>query len=124
MTIVRFRGGVTSWLQSFTASGDGFRMAFGIRIVTPEAFAAGIASMPTPIADIGDNGWVYHRMWDLIGQGATLESPGVFDRFQVDSKAMRKIQAGYVVVGIMEGEEIGTAVVEWEGNTRLLSKLS
>jgi len=126
LTQVRIRGHVSSWLTGAGAIGDGYRLAFGIRIVSPEAFAVGITAMPTPFTDIGDDGWLYHNTWDVITTTATPVSGELHThRFEIDSKAMRKIpDEGYLTVGVMEGVEIGGVTVEWTGKTRILDKLA
>ena len=124
LTTIRTRGYIQSLLIQGAAVGDGYHLGFGIRIMTPEAFAVGITATPTPFADMGDNGWLYHIMWTLVvGEIAGFVAPSASRLIEIDSKAMRKFPSPHVMVGVMEGVEIGTASVEWSGRVRQLDKL-
>ena len=60
LTIVRIRGEVLVTLDSVSGAGSSLVGAFGIGLATAEAFAAGIASVPTPVSDDDWNGWMWH----------------------------------------------------------------
>ena len=124
LTLVRIRGYISTLLLQAGAAGDGYHLGFGIRLMTPEAVAIGITATPTPLADIGDQGWMYHTMWTLQSPETTLfTAPSAQRTIVIDSKSMRKVPIGYSLVGVIEGVEIGTSTVEWSCNTRLLDKL-
>ena len=61
LTIVRIRGRFMAFLVSATAQLDGFSGAFGIGLVTNQAFAAGGGSVPGPVADDDWDGWMFHQ---------------------------------------------------------------
>ena len=101
-TVVRTRGIATFTPSAFGADSriDG---AFGLGIVSDEAFAAGAASLPRPFDDDDWPGWLVHGYWQsrVEFQSATSE---VFipHTHVIDSKAMRKIGPGETLVWVME----------------------
>ena len=102
-TLVRTRGEFLAYLTSCTNINDGFIGAFGIGLATAAAFGAGIGSLPTPIDEAHWDGWVYHRFFALVspeglslGAGTDVSPIAAVSasvRFEVDSKAMRKMEA-------------------------------
>ncbi len=89
LTIVRSHGLFTAQLDP-TAVNERVMAAFGVIKVSNEAFAAGIASIPSPNAD-ADAEWIVHGyLWVTSGQEAAIVPDGLFDRVRIDSKAMRK----------------------------------
>ena len=120
LTIVRMRGEFIAQLLAPTT--DGFRRcAFGICVVSENAAGVGISAIPTPVTDVAWDGWFVHRMFALIGESA---SPVVTElRYEIDSKAMRKLDESDVVVGVVEvTDEEGTASLKCVLNTRMLIK--
>jgi hypothetical protein len=125
LTLVRTRGAITAQLFTATAPGDGFFMGVGICIVTAEAFTVGTTAIPGPLETMDWDGWLYHRMDHMISQDA---SPAAADklsniRYEVDSKAMRKVGVNDVMAMVVETVEIGTATGEIHGVSRILLKL-
>jgi len=127
-TIVRVRGTASFLLQSAAATAHGFAGAIGFGIVTSEAFAAGIASVPSPVADADWDGWNYHQFFDVRAITATIadgvNAVSVYVRHAIDVKAMRKISSDDVYVGVIDVVEVGTATMVVNVDTRLLLKLS
>ncbi len=128
-TIVRIRGSVQAFLTTASAAGDGFHCAMGIALVTSQAFAAGVASLPHPIDESDWDGWMYHRFFDLHSAFATLVGGFVVNdqssiQFEVDTKAMRKWTENMTVVGVLQSVEQGTASMNMFFDSRLLVKLS
>ena len=122
LTIIRLRGEllVTALMNAAT---DSMRIAMGMILVSDEAFAAGVASIPSPISDIDDD-WMYHQF--MLVQSGVLsgDGQGTEFRFEVDNKAMRKFPGGKTLVAVMEAEsEAGTVVVDVQFNLRGLIKL-
>ena len=103
-TIVRTRGMIsihpTSPDVNVSVAG-----AFGVGLVSAEAFAAGVASVPTPMTDADWGGWmvmepfVYHIDG---GSGSPTEQTIVSLQINVDSKAMRKVEPNSVMIFIAE----------------------
>ena len=89
--------------------------------------------MPDPREDneADWDGWVWHRFFHLrspfvgITAGAQQSAaPSIYQRFEIDSKAMRKWSEGYVLAGVIGTTETGVATMVADINTRLLVKLS
>ena len=134
ITLVRLRGELQIHLLGAALLTNGFHGAFGIGIVKTPAFTAGIVSMPTPLIDEDDEGWLYHRYFSLISGGpiaaataATQEdqvnSTSAALRVEVDSKAMRKLDVGDTIFAAIEVIEINLADLSWSFNSRTLVKL-
>ena len=133
LTIVRVRGELMLWLSSAAASLDGFAGALGIGIVNTQAFLAGAASVPMPITEMDWEGWMYHRIIQLKSGGAIASSASTEQdetnavtaalRLVIDTKAMRKISGEETIFAALEVFEVGTAVLNWSINSRMLSKL-
>ena len=129
LTIVRIRGELLVWLSTVTTVGDGFtKFSAGIGIVNADAFAVGATAIPSPADDDDWPGWMWHHAGaGLIGLETTevgrFPLNGV--RIPIDTKAMRVMKQNEVIVGVVAVEtEIGTSVLRFIGNTRMLSKLS
>ena len=127
-TIVRLRGYCGIYLNSASVVGSGFSGAVGFGIVSLEAFTVGVTAMPGPVDDMEWPGWMFHRFFDLrtitatIGDGVNASACDA--SFEIDSKAMRKIGANEVFVGMIEVTEQTSAQVEIQCDTRMLVKLS
>ena len=134
LTVVRQRGMLTAWIVSATGAGDGFSGAFGIGVATADAIAAGAASVPTPITEQDWDGWMY---WHAI----SVKSAGVIDgtaandgdsinaivaaqRLEIDIKAMRKLDENQALYGALEVTEVGTSILHWQMDSRVLFKLA
>ncbi len=101
-TIVRTRGVITikptSVGSSLTAIG-----AFGVGLVSAEAFAAGVASIPEPFTDSDWGGWMVIQSFAFRWEVATA----VGEQFasvmiDIDSKAMRKVEPNSVMAFVAE----------------------
>ena len=123
-TIIRLRGFFSGTVQAASNLGDGFFGAMGIAVVQTPAFAAGIASVPTPIAEANSDAWLYHKFFDLRS-GLTNDADGS-GRFEVevDSKAMRIMEgAEDSMYAAIETVEIGTFEADFFFDSRVLIKL-
>ena len=125
LTLVRTRGEILLSLDSGTAIDDGYQFAFGLCIVTENAFNAGVASVPTPLTDIAWDGWLFHTQGNLKIASTTIENGlGTTNaRIPIDSKAMRKFKNTDVMVGVLEVVETTTANMRAALESRLLLKL-
>ncbi len=104
---MRTRGEVGIVPQSFAADVT-VGGAFGVCIVSDEAFAAGTASIPRPFDDANWGGWF---MWQsFFGVFEFADATGRVGlnantlRYQVDSKAMRKVGQNETVVLMCESQ--------------------
>ncbi len=126
-TIVRIRGFINIWMTAGTASGDGFMGAFGIGIATADALAAGVAAVPSPLEDEFWDGWMWHSYWDTRVLTATfadgVNAGSVYQRIEIDTKAMRILRDDEVLFGTNDQVESGTATAEYNAESRVLLKL-
>ena len=103
-------------------------MAIGICNVSENASGVGITAVPHPITDMSWDGWLYHALLGpLISLTTTEEGQTglAMIRHEIDSKAMRKLKAQDVTVGVVEvSTEIGTATMTFQARTRILDKLA
>ncbi len=104
-TVIRTRGECVVKPQAITATVS-VSGAFGVGIVTDQAFVAGAGSIPRPFDDAGWDGWF---MWQSFSfENTVIDATGfqsmIGRQYQVDSKAMRKIQAGETMVLMAESQ--------------------
>ena len=77
--------------------------AIGAMVLSDAAIAVGVASLPDPVTDSDDDGWL---MWmpfyqaSASVQGGTVIHTTVAAPYQFDSKAMRRVEEGYSVAFI------------------------
>ena len=120
LTVARIRGRFTMVAQILTALGDGFQGAIGIGIANENAIGVGITAVNLPITDASWDGWLYHQFVSIHrGVTANSDGSGVLD-FEVDTKAMRKMNAGDSLYACIELVEIGTADVDVFFDSRAL----
>ena len=134
LTMIRTRGELLLVLTAATAAQDGFHGAFGLGLVTAQAFTAGAASLPSPLDEKDWDGWYYHRFYSCIAggtvAGATTSSQrnqvnatAAAIRIEVDSKAMRKGSTDMITFAALQSVEIGGATMRFMYNSRELIKL-
>ena len=128
-TITRIRG-YTRWtLTAVTVARGGFRLAVGFGIVSAEAFAAGVASVPSPIGDLDWDGWMFHQFADLHSVTATIadgvNAVGCSIYQEIDVKSQRILESDNVLVAVAEAEnEVGAAAAVLDADSRILIKLA
>ncbi len=126
-TIVRTRGFVQVLLTTATAANNGFQGAFGIGIASTAAIAAGIASVPTPLTEQAWEGWLFWSAFSVKSVTATLadgvNAASAQWNLELDSKAMRKIDADMSLYAAVEVVEKGTATGQLMHDSRMLFKL-
>ena len=129
MTLVRIRGQFLIYVVTADVVNAGFPYAVGMCMVTEDAFAVGVTAIPDPFTDNGWDGWIwYHSGFIFAGSATEDEFVGragsSLERVVVDSKAMRKWPEENVLVGIVGfGTEVGSAIVRFHAETRVLVKL-
>ena len=120
-TIVRTRGAVAIAPQTFGAD-VAISGAFGVGIVSDEAFAAGTASIPRPFDDAGWDGWfVWGSFSEFYEFGSSVGVRRQALQIEVDSKAMRKVSDNETIVLMAESQ---TGALNVAMHLRLLMKLS
>ena len=104
-TIVRIRGQASVKLQTYGADLD-IVGAVGIGLVSDEAFAAGVASMPAPFDDADWGGWMLHRMFSARFEftDATAGVQPASWEYELDSKAMRKVGPNMTLAVIAQSQ--------------------
>ena len=134
ITLIRTRGELLMYLTSAVASLDGFFGAFGIGKATAAALLVGVTAVPTPITEESWDGWLYHRFFSLMAPGPIAVATAAQEqlqvapavsalRFEVDSKAMRKIDVDESFYCAIEVVEVGASSMSWHMNSRMLVKL-
>ena len=104
-TIVRTRGSISIAPQTMVADVD-IQGAFGIGIVSDEAFAAGAASIPGPWTNGDWGGWFVWRPFAfqvefIDGTGSRIVA---WPQLEIDSKGMRKVAANETLVVMAESQ--------------------
>jgi len=120
-TLLRTRGLIRVYLQTASSNGDGYAGAIGFGVVTAKAAAAGVASLPGPMADAGWDGWFVHQFFDVRKSLSIVSNGSGFFESIIDSKAMRKVTDEDVIVVVAEIILSGTATVSVFVTSRLLS---
>ena len=75
--------------------------AFGLAVVSDQAVAVGVTAVPTPITESASDLWYLHK-WILADESSLTDRTRSSTRVTVDSKAMRKVDIGQDIVGVME----------------------
>jgi len=105
-TIVRTRGDI-SIVPAVLSADLEVVGAFGVGVVSAQAFAIGITAIPKPFDDANWDGWyVWQAINFVVEAGATVQSFSPADRIiTVDSKAMRKIADNEVLVLVAQSQQ-------------------
>ena len=114
------------WLRTAAAAGVQIPFAIGMIKVSLQAFTAGAASIPGPLAD-PEQDWIVHRAGVAMGVAAAdpaADAVAALQNFEIDSKAQRKCNAGDVLVWMAEGSGAAGDVLIGRGTNRFLFKLS
>jgi len=123
-TIVRTRGELM--LTTTTAQpGAHIRGAFGMIVASSDAATVGVTALPGPLSDI-ENDWFVWQPVNLFHQSATENeaSRGQNFRYPFDSRGMRKVKAGEVLVLMMElASDVAGSVILAEYAFRVQAKL-
>ena len=101
---MRSRGVVSIAPDTFGADVE-YKGAFGVGIVSTDALAAGVASIPGPWLDSDWGGWfVWRSFAEIFEFKDSTGSLVISTSFEVDSKAMRKITTNESLVVIAESQ--------------------
>ncbi len=122
-TIRRTRGIVFWKSDQQTATEDPIG-AFGMAIVSADAFAAGAASIPGPFSDDGSDLWFVHQYLHTavtFSDATGLVQLGT--QYEIDSKAMRKLSAEEILVLMVENGS-ATLAAQFQFGIRVYSTLS
>ncbi len=102
-TIIRTRGSVWVGVDQQAANEEPFG-ALGFTIASDAAAAVGIGSLETPITEESSDNWFVWLPWlaSIEAGDGTGFTPGYMERYDFDSKAMRKVDDGDTAVVVME----------------------
>jgi len=121
-TIIRTRGALGVFSDQ-TAAAEQQLGAIGITLVSDLARAAGVASLPGPATDSNWEGWFWHQ-W-FVNKLQIADATGFAARggvyFEVDSKAMRKVDSSDALVIVAENSH-ATHAFEIGVSLRILTK--
>ena len=123
-TSVRVRGLLTVMTDQAAASEQPFG-AFGVCVVSDQAFSAGAASVPAPYTNADSDLWLLHEFWAcpmLVGDSTGFGSAGV-QAYVLDSKAMRKVSEDETLIAVIQNANATDGVL-YRLDFRILSKLS
>ncbi len=122
-TVVRTRGLLSVESDTIIASEFGHG-ALGFAVVSQQAVAAGVGSVPTPTLEAESGLWFVHQYWShvvKINASPVSRTEPSQSMFEFDSKAMRKVDQGQDIVVVLENGS-GTAGVNFILNFRMLIK--
>ena len=123
-TLIRIHGTVYAHVTARTAAGDSCILGLGIMAQSRVAIAAGVASMPAPITDIGSP-WIWHRQIVLDSLVAPPNGTDIGGnvRIIVDNKSMRKFDLNQGLQIILQNFALtGTITLSATWAFRLLFK--
>ena len=108
ITVVRMRGMIDIISDQEIAIERPFG-AVGACVVSDQALAAGVASVPTPISDADSDLWLMHQYFHApVTHLSSVGYTKVNQTFEFDSKAMRKIPADTTLIWVVEtGSTVG-----------------
>ena len=123
---VRRTFGILNWRSDQTVLDERPMGAFGMCIVSEDAFAVGASALPGPFTDAESDLWFVHQF--LF---AAFEQAGTVDGFEsaagqsyaINSKAMRKLTTDERIVMVMENGHSSQGAVSYVA-VRVLSSLS
>ena len=121
-TVIRIRGVLMIFSDQVVANEEAHG-AYGVAVVNGEAFDIGVTAVPTPFTESFDDRWLYHTYWSAPSKRTAGEGmPTFWDNIVIDSKAMRKVNIGDVIVTVIEN---GSSVhgARFTTNKRTLVKL-
>ncbi len=121
-TIVRTRGIVTLRSDQIAAT-EQQQAAYGLTVVSDQAVAVGVTAVPSPVADSQSDWFVYQPMIGAFSFATAIgfEQVGL-ERYEIDSKAMRKVEEGQDVISVVESGAATGGITVSEFN-RILIKL-
>jgi len=122
-TIIRVVGQLSVQSDQIAASETPFG-AVGLCVVSDQAAAIGITAIPTPYTDAGSDLWFLHQFWACpIHFGDATGFSDISARYELSSKAMRKISEDETICLVMENGS-ATKGVDYRLDIRTLNKVA
>ena len=94
-------------------------VGIGQAVVSEQSAAAGIASLPTPITDLGSDMFYVHRIL-FADESSLTDRTRPASRLTIDSKAMRKVEGGETIATVLEGAGVGAGMIVTLGGRALI----
>ncbi len=103
-TIVRTRGRL--WVRSDQSTGTEAPFgALGMAVINDQAITIGITAIPKPVSDAEFDQWFVWEPWAAsVRFGSSVGFSEEFLSYEIDSKAMRKVEEGESLVVVMENQ--------------------
>ncbi len=122
-TVVRCRGSLVVQSDQISASERAFG-AWGICVVSDQAFAAGFAALPNPVSNPDSDLWLAYGEWfcPVTFSSAVGYTP-IDKQYIIDSKAMRKVNPDQTLAVIMANASSAFGI-RFVLNLRVLTKLA
>ena len=100
-TVLRVVGGLTI-ASDQSASSESQLGALGMLIVTDQVAGIGVASMPDPVTDVGDDYWFFYQGFaqSIVALSAIGFDPRASTYYPFDSKAKRIVSSGQTIAVI------------------------
>jgi len=102
-TIVRTRGRIGCFSDQVSAD-ENYGVAYGLAVVSEQASAIGVTAIPTPITDMGSD--LFFAYDGLAGRFSFVSAVGFHPNAgqwkDIDSKAMRRVNADQDLVSVVE----------------------
>ncbi len=93
--------------------------AIGLSVVSDQASAAGVSSVPTPVTDIGSDLWFVHQVLYSDESNLTDRTRNA-SRYSIDSKAMRRVDGDQDIVIVGELSATGSGFVLFTAGRMLI----
>ncbi len=98
------------------AASEAQNCAFGACVVTEQAVAIGVTAVPTPVTDLSSDLWYAHR-WCMSSHGAGTVDSQRGQPYELDSKAMRKVETGQDLITVVENGSNGGVIMAVAGRS-------
>ena len=123
-TLLRLRGVLDLFLSTTDQIVGGFSGAVGIGVTELNAFNAGVASLPDAVDDADWDGFIWWTPFSVKSVTATIgdavNAGSIVQRFDIDTKAMRKLKEDDVIFAVLSCFEVGVSTLNIHIDSRLL----
>ncbi len=121
-TVIRVKGAARVASDQLGAS-ENQAVGVGKTVVSDQAIAAGVGSVPTPVTDTDSDKWLeYLMMFSRLQFGTAVGFNSTGESFDIDSKAMRKVVDGEDLITVVETAATSSGVI-FQYHDRTLVKL-
>jgi len=89
------------------AAVENYAVAFGGCVVTDQAVGIGVTAVPTPYTNNDSDSWYFLQ---AVNSTNVVDAGGSLPAFPIESRAMRKVDVGFDMIGVVENP-LATGVV-------------